>query len=346
MLSNSVYSLFSALIMHIYQMRSTNSAIKAVTEQRLKTCMDALKEVSKTWLVAKMVHTLFESILGNKVLEEKLQKAAGRKHQREKPTAARGPAKKRKHDDLEGDISNGQPQQQMSYERSRPQSPAMTPSRDLPMHQQQEHQGLHLSGSQQMPNITMSSDSPEAQRNNDAFMGHSRGGTRATTPFNPRGPSMPGTPPELFLTTRHSPTLPPELWNNFQPDQLFPGNAQDLFPPGHTISPEQNQPFIDPALGSHQQQQQTRPGQQQQGYGYQQQHHGMPMGQPQAVPRHMMQNDWNQMGVMQQGQHLDPETWSNSSTSQGPPVPTTLNVEDWFQFIGITGEGGHANLYG
>lgn len=335
--------------MHIYQMRSTNTSIKATTELRLKTCMDALKEVSKTWLIAKMIHTLFESILGNKVLEEKLQKAAGRKHQRDKPNASKGQAKKRKADDLDPDFSNGQPQQQMSYERSRPQSPAMTPSQELPAHQQ----GLHSSGAQAMPNLTMNNDSspPDAQRSHDAFMGHSRGGTRATTPFNPRGPSMPGTPPELFLTTRHSPTLPAELWNNFQPDQLFPGNAQDLFPPGQGVSPNSGQNFIDPSLNM--QQQPTQPGQQQPNYAYNQQSHlqpgGMPMtqqGQQPGVPRHMMQNGWNQMGVHNHGQHLDPETWSNSSTSQGPPVPTTLNVEDWFQFIGITGEGGHASLYG
>lgn len=343
--------------MHIYQMRSTNLNIKALTEQRLQTCMNALNEVSKTWLVAKMVHTLFESILGNKVLEEKLQKAAGRKHQRDKPSGTKPQQKdrsKRKHDDIDGELSNGPPQQQMSYERSRPQSPAMTPSRELPMNQQQQQQGLHPSGSQQMPNITMNNESPEASRQHDAFMGHSRGGTRATTPFNGRGPSMPGTPPELFLATRHSPTLPPELWNNFQPDQLFPGNTQDLFNTGQTISPTQNAAFIDPQLQIHQQQQQAHPGQQQhqqvpppppqhqQGFGYSPQHlqpnGGMHMGhqgqqqppQGQPMPRHLMQNGWNQMGLMNQGQQPpDPETWSNSSVSQGPPVPTTLNVEDW-----------------
>jgi len=55
--------------------------------------MDALKEVSKVWLVAKMVHTLFESILGNKHLEERLQKAAGKRHQKNKQTAPQPPPK-------------------------------------------------------------------------------------------------------------------------------------------------------------------------------------------------------------------------------------------------------------
>ena len=86
----SVYSLFSALIMHVYQMRSSNQSIVSATQHRIAICMTALKDVSKVWLVAKMVHTLFESILGNKVLEERLQKAAGRRHQKNKPNGYGG----------------------------------------------------------------------------------------------------------------------------------------------------------------------------------------------------------------------------------------------------------------
>jgi hypothetical protein len=55
--------------------------------------MTALRDVSRVWLVAKMVHTLFESILGNKVLEERLQKAAGRRHNKNKVTNGVGAPK-------------------------------------------------------------------------------------------------------------------------------------------------------------------------------------------------------------------------------------------------------------
>ena len=65
-----VYSLFSALIMHVYQMRSKVPSVVQATQDRMRVCMNALKDVSRVWLVAKMVYTLFESILGNKVLEE------------------------------------------------------------------------------------------------------------------------------------------------------------------------------------------------------------------------------------------------------------------------------------
>lgn len=33
----------------------------------------------------------------------------------------------------------------------------------------------------------------------------------------------------------------------------------------------------------------------------------------------------------------DSDGWSNSSSGNAPVVPTTLNVEDWFQFFGIHG---------
>ncbi|KAI5293110.1 Transcriptional activator of fatty acid utilization, partial [Ascosphaera atra] len=75
-----VYSLFSALIMHVYQMRSANPSVVNSCHEKISICMQALRDVSHAWLVAKMIHTLFESILGNKAMEEKMQQAAGRRH--------------------------------------------------------------------------------------------------------------------------------------------------------------------------------------------------------------------------------------------------------------------------
>ena len=198
--------------MHVYQMRSSNQAIVATTHQRLTTCMDALKAVSKVWLVAKMVHTLFESILSNKQLEERLQKAAGKAHKKTKPTAvplSRSDSdnksyNKRKFDDMDFGYS-GPPAPQMSYERSRPQSP-VNGLKDVPQSQ----------SSMQNPVVTTS---PPIRQNSDAFMGASRSGTRQTTPFNTY--SYPGTPPDLFLHTRNSPNISQDLWQNYQPDQLF-----------------------------------------------------------------------------------------------------------------------------
>merc|ERR1711939_439625 len=130
-----VYSLFSALIMHVYQMRSSVPSVVAASQERINVCMNALKEVSKVWLVAKMVHTLFESILGNKVLEERLQKATGKKAQRAKtnqgagaPGQPNGNANGTAHTaPAHAPMPPTNPAPQMSYERSRPQTPAVTP---------------------------------------------------------------------------------------------------------------------------------------------------------------------------------------------------------------------------
>ncbi|KAL9073768.1 MAG: hypothetical protein Q9157_004633 [Trypethelium eluteriae] len=325
-----VYSLFSALIMHVYQMRSSNQQIVSATEQRMGTCMNALKEVSKVWLVAKMVHTLFESILGNKSLEERLQKAAGKRHTKaraigpppESSTRQKEDVAKRKYDDMDMNYSNGPPVPQVSYERSRPQTPARTPSRELAPSQQQ------------VPNMTQTS--PHVRHNSDAFMGGipSRGNTRPPTPFNPNY-SFPSTPPDLFLVTKNSPNISQDLWQNFQPDQLFPADASVNFT---NVSPVQQNSFVDPQLQRHsiQQMQQTQgiqhPPQQMQ-----------PIQTPNGItqmPGHsgmqvQHQNDpqtWAHLDSMNQHpQSAQAEdTWSNSSVGQGPVVPMALNVEDWY----------------
>ncbi|KAH8729101.1 fungal-specific transcription factor domain-containing protein [Phaeosphaeriaceae sp. PMI808] len=335
-----VYSLFSALIMHVYQMKSSNKSIVTATEQRITICLDALKEVSKVWLVAKMVHTLFESILGNKHLEEKLQKAAGRNHKKNKASGPPPPppkpaseAPKRKFDDMDLGYrtANGPPAPQVSYERSRPQTPAVTPSRELPPQQQA------------MPNMT--TGSPQMNRqNHDAFMGPSRSGTRPTTPFNPSY-SYPGTPPDLFLVTRDTPNISQEVWQNFQPDQLFPADTQVHFP---QISPGANHSLVDPALsqphlpmhqnGNIQPQQQmasTQPLQ-------------SAMGMSGGID-HNSQAWAQQMEMMSQNQQqhgAQDDAWSNSSGSRhNPIVPMSLNVDDWFNFFGINGEADMSHLF-
>lgn len=366
----SVYSLFSALIMHVYQMRSSNQSIVSATQQRLTTCMNALRDVSKVWLVAKMVHTLFESILGNKVLEERLQKAAGRRHAKSKQNGISAGSRtmknmsphdvqqqqKRKYDDMELGYANGPPAPQVSYERSRPQSPAVTPSRELPQQQNQNahHQQLPQ---QQIPHI--SATSPHIHQSTDAFMGTSRANTRPTTPFNTY--SYPGTPPDLFLHTRGSPKISEDLWQNYDPGQLFPPEANGmlggvpLFGPG--VGAEG---MVDPALRAPPPQQQQQAAQQAQMSQQQ-----LPMHDGQQMPQQMSQHghpqqqhahpnahmhSYNQQGDPQGWADLQPglgggggqqhqqrvpdDQWSNSSGT-GPIVPTTLNVGDWFEFFGI-----------
>ncbi|KAK7900565.1 Transcriptional activator of fatty acid utilization [Exophiala xenobiotica] len=334
-----VYSLFSALIMHVYQMRSSVPSVVAASQERINVCMNALKEVSKVWLVAKMVHTLFESILGNKVLEERLQKATGKKAQRARtnqgggtqgqpngnangtahaaaahaPMPPTNPAK-RKYDDIDLGFNVGPPAPQMSYERSRPQTPAVTPSREVP--QQQHHHNF-------LGSPPPAADHLPASRSRGASRIPSRGPTRANSPFN--GYSIPATPPDLFLVTRDSPNISQQLWENFQPDQLFPDG---------TIGDATNfaSPLLNHAVDPQLQMQHPMTGQQ------------MPQldmtGQGQVWPPGMQ-------GMMGAGMELpDSDGWSTSSIGNAPVAPTTLNVEDWFQFFGINGEMAGMNMDG
>ncbi|KAL3460495.1 fungal-specific transcription factor domain-containing protein [Aspergillus heterothallicus] len=345
-----VYSLFSALIMHVYQMRSSVPSVVATCQERINICMQALKDVSKVWLVAKMVHTLFESILGNKVLEERLQKAAGKRHQRVKHDSGQSsqhasrrpdPPPKRKFDDMDLTLPNGGPTPPVSYERSRPQTPAATPSREL--------------GQSSLP---LPQGSPTVTKEGLPGTGNSRANTRPTTPFNNQF-SLPATPPDLFLVTRTSPNLSPSLWENFQPDQLFPD--------GTAIFPELTSPqsaAVDPQLQMQSQLQAhgldqrsivppqiphraSLPGAQ----GSPEILSSMPAGiglqgqQAQQLYGMDAQQAWSMQGLdaTVAGAPMDhasqDDNWSSSSRS-GPTAPTTLNVEDWFQFFGINGSFG------
>lgn len=340
-----VYSLFSALIMHVYQMRSSIPAVVTATRAKIGICMDALKDVSRVWLVAKMVYTLFESILGNKVLEERLQKAAGKRHKKmaqsltaginqasqiqqanqlKREDSGSGPGSKRKYDDmaLDFNVNNG-PAPQESYERSRPQTPSHTPSRELG----------HNIAPMAAPPVT----SPNS-RQNDAFMGdsNSRPHTRPATPFNPSF-SVPATPPDLYLVTRNSPNISQSLWENFQPDQLFPEGssnmqAQQFSPPQPHQNHNQN---LDPSLMPHMNMNQM-PNHNQAAQLPQrmrgQNMAGSPtqgsMLQPNVAGYQVQPGMWQGFDpAMQDPQgHSPSDTLSNASAQA---VPMTMNVEDW-----------------
>jgi hypothetical protein len=338
-----VYSLFSALIMHVYQMRSSVPSVVATCQERMGICMRALKNVSKVWLVAKMVHTLFESILGNKLLEERLQRAPGKRHQKVRPdgvngnnnqmTAKKAEPPKRKFDDMDIGFPNGGPTPPVSYERSRPQTPAATPARELVTPQ------VH-------PGMSTSLPSSNVPKGPDGLQGgsQSRGTTRPTTPFNASF-SLPATPPDLFLVTRNSPNLSPTLWENFQPDQLFP-DGTEFFP---TLSSPQTN-MMDPQMHP----QNAMPSQQPMMMNQQLPPRNMSGTQPSpplvtAVPPEMggiqtapppqsifgmdITHTWQGLDAALAGTGIDgasqDDNWSNSSRGYGPSAPTTLNVEDW-----------------
>jgi hypothetical protein len=259
--------------------------------------------------VAKMVHTLFLSILGNKKMEERLQKAAGKRHKKlrlDTSGHAAAPVEsppKTEFGEMTLGYPTGPPAPQVSFERSRPQTPAMASPSNGGDPAQQQNLNVNVSpnhnnGSTQMRDTFLSST-------------HSRSGTRPPTPFNPSY-SIPATPPDMYLVTRNSPTISQSLWENFQPEQLFPDSTNLHFGTQFGGVDGQGQQNLDPALQMPQMQ-------------------GTP-GMPGVQPQHLQSPTVSMTGMSQDqwGSHLSPEdTWSNSSRSAAA-VPSTLNVEDWY----------------
>lgn len=306
-----VYSLFSALIMHVYQMRSPVPSIQQVSQERLRSCLAAMKDVSRVWLVGKMVYTLFEAIIGNKGLEERLQKAGGKRHRKgQQSLGQQGSDQKRKYDDMAIDFAATTPAPQESYERSRPQTPS---AKIEPMSTLQSN---------------MMTSPTARQAPADTFMGgtNSRPQTRPATPFNPSF-SRPATPPDLYLVTRNSPNLSQSLLDNFQPDLLFPESAS--MPAFPTMSPTQtHQGLAHNLMGQMPTPTMSNSGLQgHSGSEFPQRGQGSGMMDP-GLHGYQNPNLWqpNFDGGLQDGQ--SPDSWSTGS-AQGQPAPATLNVEDW-----------------
>ncbi|TQS39141.1 hypothetical protein Golomagni_00335 [Golovinomyces magnicellulatus] len=336
-----VYSLFSALILHIYQMRSSIQSVVQVTQQRIRICMSALKDVSRVWLVAKMVYTLFESILSNKVLEERLQKAAGTRHRNMAETvtdrtyyvhqsAQTGEVRpdgrgKRKYDDMALDFSVNCPAPQESYERSRSQTPSKISGREM-------NYG-HI------PSTVHQLASPNLPHNSDALTsGNLQSQTRPHTPFNPF--SVPATPPDFYLVTRNSPNLSQSIWENFQPDHLFPEGSSNMC--AAQFSPESSDQNLDQSLFSSLEAPTTsntfsQISQKVQSAGSREPHDEM--AQPDLTETEPQQS-WQagQKLSSREDNDLSPRNSKSRISNHGPAVPMTMNVEDWFQFIGFNGD--------
>lgn len=163
---------------------------------------------------------------------------------------------------------------------------------------------------------------------------HSRSQTRPPTPFNPSF-SVPATPPDLYLVTRNSPTLSQSLWENFQPDHLFPEGSTSMMNQNQFSPPQQPlnlDPNLLPQMG-------ISPGPQSQQappHVRRNSQSGMMNSPPQPTVNGGMgygiqPGIWQGNGFEPQQLHdpqgLSPsDSWSNTSAQA---VPTTLNVEDW-----------------
>lgn len=213
----------------------------------------------------------------------------------------------------------------MSYERSRPQTPAPAPG---------SIQNNNATGMSAPGNTT-----PHLRQGTDIFMGgQSQGGTRPPTPFQQPNASVPATPPDLFLVTRSSPPIPQSLWENFQPGQLFPDDSgiSYLSPPNHNSNSALDPQLASPSMPLSQHSMNQHMQNQMQGTSPIPTSGMQSTGIPQQ-PAWPSPFDIDPNGTMGPGSSPE-DTWSNSSADK--IVPTTLNVEDWFNFFGLTGELG------
>lgn len=315
--------------MHIYQMRSPVPSVLSATHGRMRICMDALKEVSKVWIVAKMVHTLFQSILGNKNLEERLQTAAGRRHKKPRLDSrpAQGKEKQQqnpKRGDIELGFTHGAPVPQVSYERSRPQTPRpRTPVINLSRDSGQ---------SAQATGMDVTSAMMRSQQANESFRGDARhGSTRSASPFSASYP-VSATPPNFYLVTRNSPEFSQSLWENFQPDQLFPENTTMSMPAFHETLDLERQPPQTQAPDMRQQGmngQPVLPSMRVLQDGQENIHESQdPLGMAQMQRMRQQNSGPSWPGQTAGDGESSNENWANPS----PVIPTTLNVEDWYVY--------------
>lgn len=313
--------------MHIYQMRSPVPSVLSATQGRMRICMNALKEVSKVWIVAKMVHTLFKSILGNKNLEERLQTAAGRRHKKPRVDSRPNQGKeeqqqKPKHNDIQFGFTQGAPVPQVSYERSRPQ----TPRPQTPLINSSRDGGQSVQGTRvDTPPAMMRS----MQANEDFTSDVRHDSSHRITPFRTSYP-LSSTPPNFYLVTRNSPEFSQSLWENFQPDQLFPENTPTLMPAFHdTFDLENLMP------------QAQKPSMQHQGMNDQQVLPSMKVLQDEQENMNEMQDPVGMAQIQRMRQQISSPNWPGQIAGEaersneywadaGPAIPTTLNVEDWY----------------
>lgn len=309
--------------MHIYQMRSPVPSVLSATQGRIRICMNALKEVSKVWIVAKMVHALFKSILSNKSLEERLQTAAGRRHKKprvdSRPNEGKEePQQKPKQNGVQLGVTQTAPVPQVSYERSRPQTPRpQTPAGNSSGDGGQSVQGTGMDAS------------PAMMRSLQANEGFSSDARRSINPFRTPYP-VSTTPPNFYLVTRDSPEISQSLWENFQPDQLFPENTPTLMPATHdTLDLERLLP------------QTQKPSMQHQGLNDQQVLPSMRVLQDEQENINEIQDPVGMAQIQRMQQQIRSPNWPGQIAGEaeksdeywanfGPAIPTTLNVDDWY----------------
>lgn len=119
-----VYSLSSALLIHVYQLHVAMPTTDVVTQNRIRICIACLEEISKVWLVAKMIQNLYEFVISEKGFGDFLKDGPGKIH-----SNSRLPIDQRSHDSTrqknDGVVKESQDKPRKRLES---QSRALTPA--------------------------------------------------------------------------------------------------------------------------------------------------------------------------------------------------------------------------
>ncbi|KAG5358183.1 Cutinase transcription factor 1 alpha [Yarrowia sp. B02] len=221
-----VYTLFSAMIMLVYQTESKSPSVVESANRSLDVCMKALEECGKTWVVARMVLKLFKHMNESQPIRNHMAKTI-RRH-------ARGVSKT---DPPQQKMP--QAQHQAPPQHQAPQHHAQHQQQQQPPQQQQQH--VRPQQQQQQQHTQPHAPQPERKFNNHPFeqqqqqqpqegeeyLGE-RPATNPGTPFNGTLPSKPGTPHPDFYFVTNTPPASNTFFESFQPMQLFPDVTGDM----------------------------------------------------------------------------------------------------------------------
>ncbi|KAK9460146.1 fungal-specific transcription factor domain-containing protein [Lipomyces oligophaga] len=251
----TVYTLFSAMIMLIYQTKSNNPAAVKAAQHSLKICMHALEELGKSYIIARMILRLFEKAGESKLIRDRICSAINPRPQQgqagsptQQPSQAATAATIATPDIAMPIVPPAAPQPQshptfsiptsemykmagpmlnVSYERtgSQPVTPAaqVLNSRDSRLIAQME--SMETSQSRSAASHSTNPYFPTQIPLSSAPSPATGLSSSLQTPM-PAGVSIPGTPLDFYFIT-HTPPISQTFVDNFQPSQLFPDSGSN-----------------------------------------------------------------------------------------------------------------------
>lgn len=300
--SFSTYAIFSAMIFHSFEIRSPNPAVVEAAHKKLQFCQKSLAELSKVWLVATSIVTLFEAISESKTLQDRLTK-----------TAIQGMAA---------------PQVAAQETRKRRAIDSM-------------HESRRLSTNSYEPTHLEPSASSANRLKQDAVLGvWNANSSQAATPNLDSQLSGTQTPPEFCFSTQQN--IPQTFWQSYQPNFLFPQDALSRKLPSQKRLEQGAHVLQGKASELHATK--SPLGELQTSESSQNQIQS-PDESIWTVPESSIGDYMNPFAS--EGLDFDnlptdlmhyPESEGSSDGNRMPP-PESLNVADWYSFMGLQGSG-------